>query len=133
VIADDGVASDPFMTTVLELAAPAGLRIDVLSIEDTVAVLAGDVPDRATTMVLVKHPSAARELYRGGVTFGSLNVGGISGGPGRTNVFRNIALSRDDSCALQYLVDQGVRVTLQTLPGERSKDFSDLAARPRQE
>jgi mannose/fructose/N-acetylgalactosamine-specific phosphotransferase system component IIB len=117
------------MSTVLRLAAPSGLSVDVLSIQDAVAALSGDVPDRATTMVLVRSPAAASELYAGGLRFGSLNVGGLSGGPGRTNVFRNIALSPEDSRALQYLSAEGVQVTLQTLPGERSRHFSDLAPR----
>jgi PTS system mannose-specific IIB component len=126
-IADDDVASDQFMSTVLKLAAPTGLDVDVLSLEDCVASLTTDTPDRATTMVLVKSPEAARRLHDGGVRFDSLNVGGIGGGAGRTNVFRNIALSPDDFSALQYLAGEGVRVTLQTLPGEKAKDFSELS------
>jgi mannose/fructose/N-acetylgalactosamine-specific phosphotransferase system component IIB len=61
------------------------------------------------------------------VLFDHLNVGGIAGGSGRTNVFRNIALSPHDFADLQHLVDEGVKVTLQTLPGERAREFSDLA------
>jgi D-glucosaminate-specific PTS system IIB component len=115
------------MKTVLELAAPAGLQLDVLTVEDGVRALASNAPDRATTMVLVKSAAAARRLHEGGARFDALNVGGIAGGPGRTNVFRNIALSSQDFADLQHLVDQGVEVVLQTMPGERARDFSDLA------
>lgn len=129
VIADDDVAADAFLRTVLELAAPSHLRLDVLTLEESARVLSEDKPDRATTMVLLKSPAAAKRLFDGGVTFDTLNVGGIAGGPGRKNVFRNIALSPADVAVLEQLKGEGVRVILQTLPGERSRDFADLAGK----
>ena len=131
-IADDEVASDAFMKKVLELAAPGDLHVDVLTVADSVRALTAPAPDRASTMVLVKSPSSARRLHDGGARFGTLNVGGIAGGPGRRNVFRNIALSPHDFADLQYLVDEGVGVILQTLPGEKARDFSEVAGMHKQ-
>jgi PTS system mannose-specific IIB component len=129
VIADDDVAADGFLRTVLELAAPSHLKLDVLTLEESVKALGEGTPGGATTMVLLKSPTSAHRLFESGVHFRSLNVGGMGGGPGRTNVFRNIALSPDDIAVLQRLADKGVKITLQTLPGEKSKDFVDLVAK----
>jgi D-glucosaminate-specific PTS system IIB component len=127
VIVDDGVAADPFMQEVLKLVAPPGIEVDVLSIEEGIDALTRDLPNRGTTMVLLKSPQVARRLYDGGLEYSALNIGGIGSGPGRKNIFKNIAASKEEIVILKYLLDQGVEITLLTVPGEKSKAFSDLA------
>jgi mannose/fructose/N-acetylgalactosamine-specific phosphotransferase system component IIB len=129
VIVDDGVAADAFMQEVLRLAAPPGLEVDVLSIEEGIDTLTGNLSNRGTTMVLVKSPQTARRLYDGGLEYSALNIGGIGSGPGRKNIFKNIAASQEEIVILKYLLDQGVEITLLTVPGEKSKAFSDLAGK----
>lgn len=130
VIVDDGVAADPFMQEVLSLAAPPDLQVDVLSVEEGVSTLSQDTPDRGTTMVLLKSPQVAKRLYDGGLKYSALNIGGIGSAPGRKNIFKNIAVSEEESTILKYLMDKGVEITLLTVPGEKSKAFSDLVGKP---
>jgi mannose/fructose/N-acetylgalactosamine-specific phosphotransferase system component IIB len=127
VIVDDGVAADPFMQEVLRLSAPPGLEVDVLSVEEGIDTLTRNLPNRDTTMVLMKSPQTAHRLYDGGLEYSTLNIGGIGSGPGRKNIFKNIAASKEEIVILKYLLDQGVEITLLTVPGEKSKAFSDLA------
>ncbi len=129
VIVDDGVAADAFMQEVLHLAAPPNLQVNVFSVEDGVKALNEDTPDRGTTMVLLKSPQAAKRLYDGGLKYNALNVGGIGSTPGRKNVFKNIAVSENEVIILKYLMDEGVEITLLTVPGEKSKAFSDLVGK----
>ena len=129
VIVDDDIAADSFMQEVLRLAAPPGLRVDVVSIEEGAKELSQELPDRRTTMVLLRSPLAARQLYDGGVRYGALNVGGIGSRPGRKNIFKNIAASKEEIAILKSLMAEGVKVTLLTVPGERSKDFAGVAGK----
>ena len=129
VIVDDGVAADSFMQEVLSLAAPPNLQVDVFSIEDGIQVLNEDTSNWRTTMVLLKSPLAAKQLYDGGLKYSALNIGGIGSAPGRKNVFKNIAFSEEEAVILKYLMDKGVEITLLTVPGEKSKSFSDLAGK----
>ncbi len=128
-IVDDGVAADPFLQEVLSLAAPPGLAVDVVSVEEGVEELQRDLPDRRTTMVLLKSPETAKRLYDGGVEYHALNVGGIGSAPGRRNIFKNISVSPEEIEILKYLAHRGVEITLLTVPGEKSKQFSDLVGR----
>lgn len=128
-IVDDGVAADPFLQEVLSLAAPPGLKVDVISVEEGIEELQRDLPDRRTTMVLLKSPEVAKRLYDGGVEYEALNVGGIGSTPGRKTIFKNISASQEEIEILKYLMDQGVKITLLTVPGEKSKQFSDLVGR----
>lgn len=126
VIVDDGVAADPFMQEVLGLAAPPNLQVDVFSIEDGIKALNGDTSNWGTTMVLLKSPLAAKQLYDGGLEYNALNIGGIGSRPGRKNIFKNIAVSEEEVAILKYLMDKGVEITLLTVPGEKAKSFSAL-------
>jgi len=129
VIIDDQVASDTFMQQVLKMAAPPNLTVDVYGVEEAVKILRQDDVKAETTMLLMKTPETARRLFDQGVTYEALNVGGMGSGPGRKNVFKNIAMSKEDVATLKYLMDQGVKITLLTVPGEKSKAFSDLVAK----
>ena len=129
VIVDDGVAADLFMQEVLKLAAPPDIQVDVLSIEEGIEILSQDTPGRGTTMVLLKSPLAAKRLYDGGLKYSALNIGGIGSAPGRKNIFKNISASEEEIAILSHLMDKGVKITLLTVPGEKSKAFSDLVSK----
>jgi PTS system mannose-specific IIB component len=129
VIVDDAVAADAFMQQVLQLAAPPGLRVDVFSIAEGIQALNADTPARRTTMVLLKSPLAAKRLYDGGLKYSALNVGGIGHGPGRKNIFKNIAASAEEVVILKDLLNKGVKITLLTVPGEKSQAFFEIAGK----
>ncbi len=124
IVVDDAVAQDEFMQDVLRLAAPPGIKVEARSVQEGIASLGVNAPNREHTMVLVKTPRVARALFDGGVRFSRLNVGGIGGGPGRKSVFKNISMSEEDKRILRGLIQDGVKVTLLTVPGEQSLDFS---------
>lgn len=125
-IADDEVAADPYLQDVLSLAAPADTDVEVLSVDAAIDDLTNDRSDRGTTMVIVRSPKVAQRLYEGGVRYDRLNLGGLGNAPGRRNIFKNIAASEKEIENLRYLDEQGVRITLHTVPGERSMEFGDL-------
>ena len=126
VIVDDDVAADPFMQEVLGLAAPPDLQVEVLAVAEAIQALGPGTPSPETTMVLLKTPQVAKRLYDGGLRFDALNVGGIGSAPGRRSVFKNISMSDEEVAVLAALQDSGVDITLLTVPGEKSKRFSDL-------
>lgn len=129
VIIDDQVASDTFMQQVLKMAAPPNITVDVLGVEEAIDVLSQDTVKPETTMLLMKTPETARRLYENGLQYGALNIGGMGGGPGRKNVFKNIAMSKEEIETLKHLMNEGVDIILLTVPGEKSKKFSELASK----
>jgi mannose/fructose/N-acetylgalactosamine-specific phosphotransferase system component IIB len=124
-IIDDMVAADSFMQQVLKLAAPAGIQVEAFSVADGIKVLA-QVQSPETTMVLMKTPLTAKRLFEGGFNYTELNIGGIGGGPGRKNVFKNTALSDEEFGILKDLTAKGVKITFLSVPGEKSKEFTEL-------
>lgn len=129
VIVDDGVAADSFMQEVMRLAAPPEITVDVCTVQEAMAALGDDTPDRDRILVLLKLPQVAEQLYKGGVKFKALNVGGIGAGPGRRSVFKNISMSDEEIATLKRLMEEGVEITLQTVPGEKCVAFTSLASK----
>lgn len=125
IIIDDKVAVDSFMQEVLQLAAPPGLQIDVISVDEAVKTLPQNTSNRETTMLLMKAPDTAKRIFDGGVYSVVLNIGGIGSGPGRKNYYKNIAFSDAEIATLRYLISKGVKITLLTVPGEKSKSFEE--------
>jgi PTS system mannose-specific IIB component len=80
-------------------------------------------------MVLLKSPLTAKRLFEGGLEFKSLNIGGIGSAPGRKNIFKNMAASPEEIAILKDLMDKGVKITLLTVPGEKSKQFAELVSK----
>ena len=126
IIVDNGVAKDSFMQDVLRLSAPPGITIDARSVQEGIATLGSDTPNRDHIMVLLKSPKTARQLFDGGLHFSHLNVGGIGAGPGRKSLFKNISMSEEEKSILKSLVKDGVKITIQTVPGEQTADFASL-------
>lgn len=127
VIVDDGVAADAFMQEILCLSAPPGLEVVVYPVEKGLEILLGQTSGRETTMILMKTPLVAQQLLEGGLEYEHLNIGGIGSRPGRKNIFKNIAVSPEEIAILKALMERGVEITLLTVPGEKSKSFSELA------
>ena len=128
-ILDDQVAADAFMVDVLGLAAPPNIKVEAKSVEDGAKDLTSGRSDLKTTMVLMKTPESALRLYEAGLSYTQLNIGGIGNKPGRKNIFKNTAVSPEEVSILKQLLDKGVTITLLSVPGERSKDFADLAGK----
>ncbi len=127
IVVDDEVAADPFMQEVYRLAAPAGIQVQVVSLEDAVPLLRQEAEDGGhRTMVLLRSVAGAVALYEQGFSFPALNVGGIGMGPGRRPLWRNIAASPQEIALLERLAQRGVEVTLQPVPDDRPVPLADL-------
>ncbi|MDK2878777.1 MAG: sorbose system component [Thermoanaerobacteraceae bacterium] len=119
IIADDGVAQDPFMEKVLKMAAPPGIKVEVYNIEKAINILKGDGQPGEKVIVLVKYPKAVYALLEGGVEIKELNIGGIGAGPGRKQLYRNISLSLDEKDVLNKIVSMGVKVYIKIVPDDK--------------
>lgn len=113
VVVDDATARDEFLTEVLNLAAPAGSTIIVLSLADAIS---GDWSRFDDALVLIKSPLTALALRRGGLEFKIMNMGGMGAKPGRKSLWKNISASPDEVQALDEFERLGGQVVFQIVP-----------------
>ncbi|MBU3143269.1 PTS sugar transporter subunit IIB [Clostridium sp. CF012] len=124
IIVDDTLAKDSFMAEVYKMAAPANVKVDVYTIEQTIENWSKNEKDKI--MFLFKGVHEVVKAWEEGFKYTKLQIGGIGSAPGRTTVHKNITLSQKEVDSLQELRKEGLEITLHILPDEREIDFQSI-------
>ena len=118
-VVDDQLAQDSFMSTVLSMAAPSGVKVELMDVPTAVKKLQAEPADNGlNTMLLFKTPKYALEMLKQGITLKELNVGNMGAGPGRKALSRNVYASPEEIEIFQQLLAAGVDVYLQMVQQE---------------
>lgn len=119
IIVDDLVAKDDFMKSVLKMSIPPGLKLNTYTVEDAVNVLKGDKKSNEKVIILVKRPDIIYELFKRGVEFKEINVGGMGANPGRKKLYKNISASEDEKEIFRKIISEDVKVSIRIIPDEK--------------
>jgi mannose/fructose/N-acetylgalactosamine-specific phosphotransferase system component IIB len=112
-LADDALAVDPEGALLFELAAPPGVVVAVMSLEQ---IASGARPaDPARTVLLVRSIGAAAALLDAGVP-GPVDLGGVHARPGAREYLPYLYLDDEDRAVLRRLLAQGHENFAQDLP-----------------
>ena len=135
-VVDDQARDDPYLQDALRLAAPEGVVVRVLGVEEAGSSCArppSSVVRRPSSQVLllVKSPEAALALLEGGMPLEQLNVGNLASRPGSVRAFKNISLTPAHVEALDALAARGVRITFQLAPEDAQADWPAVRRRLR--
>lgn len=133
VVANDAVAGDEWEREMYELSAPEGGVVSIVTIAETGERIREWVEAGEDILLLIENPSDALDLYRSGLTFDELNMGGLHHRNGRKRILPYICLDRDDIEALTALRDHGVAVECADVPNSERKDlFACLGSREKE-
>ena len=118
-IADDKVAKDPFMTQVLTMAAPAGVKVKVYSVEEAAKALKDGL--KVPSIILAKTPLTYEKIVDLGAHIPEINISGE-----RTTLYKNIAADPQERDAIRKFLDQGIQVKIQVIPADKVVDVAGL-------
>ena len=110
------------MISVLEMRAPAGVKVIVKSPSYSVALLANDSSDDST-LLLFKDIDNVDELVKHGYPLKELNIGNVGSYSIRKPITREVYVSQQEKEILRNLSQSGVNVYIQKLPGDNSVDI----------
>ncbi|MGL4572808.1 MAG: PTS system mannose/fructose/N-acetylgalactosamine-transporter subunit IIB [Clostridium sp.] len=125
IVVDNAVAKDTFMEMVLKSAAPKGISVDVLTIEDAVPVINGDDTGE-NVFILAKTPQTILELIKAGVDLKQLNLGGMGAKAGRKQFYKNISMSDEEREAFKEIMKNNVDVFVQIVPDAKQISIEKL-------
>ncbi len=118
-VIDDTLAKDAFMSTVLSMAAPSGVKVELISVEQASERIKREgVDGGVNTMLLFKIPDCALALIEKGVELNELNVGNMGAGPSRKQISRNVYASAAEINVFRRMLALGVNVYLQMVQQE---------------
>lgn len=123
-IADDKVAGDPFMTQVLTMAAPAGVKVKVYSVEQAANALKEGL--KLPSIMLAKTPLTYKKIMDLGAEIPEINIGGMGISGERKTLYKNIAADQQERDAIKEFINKGIQVKIQVIPADKVIDVSGL-------
>ncbi|WP_332236885.1 PTS system mannose/fructose/N-acetylgalactosamine-transporter subunit IIB [Sporolactobacillus sp. KGMB 08714] len=120
VVVNDELAKDSFMAQIYTMAAPPGIKVEVVAIENFVkeALKVDSSYNSKAILVLFKNIIDAKKTVEAGVKFNSMQIGGLGAGNGRKMIVKGISIDRKDAEDLLVIQDTGVEVNFQVTPEE---------------
>ncbi|EDR9809253.1 PTS sugar transporter subunit IIB [Salmonella enterica] len=120
IIIDDELVHDDFMISVLEMAVPNHMTLNIFNVAQAIDVLSNvkDDGEDDKIIILVKSPIPVLALLQGGVNFGELIVGGMGVNEKRSRLYRNLAASDVERAAFREINQLGVPINIKVLPSD---------------
>lgn len=120
IIVDDELVNDDFMISVLEMAVPGHMALNIYNISTAIDILKNLENDGRDDriIILVKSPLPVLDMLEAGVGFNELTVGGMGVNEHRSRLYRNLAASDKERKAFQKINEIGLPINIQVLPSD---------------
>ena len=116
VVVSDQAAGDPLQVSLMRLAVPPEVQVMVLRVQEAASALnAGEWPQERVLLLLPGLREVSL-LVEAGVSFESINLGGLHDAPGRSSLTASLALSPEERQELRRLLDRKIRIETRALP-----------------
>lgn len=126
---DTALSKDTFMQEVFKMAAPKGIKITIVSIEDAVSKQANGYFDKNRVMILFKNVQELEAAIKAGLKLSEVQIGGLGGAAGRKAVHNAITLDQTDADVLLGLEKEGITIYFQTTPDYPSESLQKVLTR----
>jgi fructoselysine and glucoselysine-specific PTS system IIB component len=125
-IANDEVARDELRMSALRLSKPAGTKLVIKSIDDSVEALLSGVTDKYALMIILETIEDAFRLTEKVNAIQAINLGGTKAAEGRRQISKAVFISDDDRNKLKAMFEKGIKITAQLVPDEVSQSITNL-------
>ncbi len=118
-VCSERVADDELARTMMEMGAPADVKVEVLRPAEAAAKLrSNQLADRAA-IVLFETPAEALRLLDQKIKIEKLNIGGMHFRPGKIQIMEGVSVDKEDCVALRELAARDVEIYFQMVPQAR--------------
>jgi len=125
-VANDRVAKDEFLRMTLGLAKPAGAKLLIKSITDSIGWLNDAKNKGQQLLVLVDSVKDAHALAMGVEEIRTINFGGIRAKAGAKPVSKAIALTEPDIVLIRELLARGLELEARQVPTDKKQSIENL-------
>lgn len=120
------VAKDEFLRMTLGLAKPAGVKLLIKSVEDSIGWLNDAKNKGQQLLVLVDSVRDAHALAMGVEEIRTINFGGIRAKAGAKSVSKAIALTEADTVLIRELLARGLELEARQVPTDKKQPIQNL-------
>ena len=127
VVCDDFVAGNAVLKNVFLLAAPSGVKTEILSVQDTAARISPLQAETAKVLILVRSPETALSLYLAAPELKKeLNIGPMSNRPNAKKATMYCSLTPNEAVAVHQLAFLGVRVYFNQVISQKAVEWAEV-------
>lgn len=125
-VASDTVVNDPVWKTTLKLGKPAGCKLVMKNIDDSIAAINSGVTDKHKLIVVVQTIADAKRLADGCPAITSINLGNTKESATTKQVSRQIFLEPDEIEMLRELDARGVECEIRPMAADSKTNVIPL-------
>lgn len=130
-IVDDGVAKNPMMLDIFRFAAPTGVKLEAMTIDQAAERLTNIEQGNEKILLLVKYPSTFVKLWAKGYYPEDINFGAMAHKANSKTVAPNCDLTPEEIADTETLYKNGVRVWIQLVPfgGQKEVEWANVRSK----
>ena len=125
IIIDNYLAQESFMVEVYKMAAPAGVEVDIYSVDKAVEEFNKNKFGNGNVFLLFKNVDMAYKTFKAGVDYKKLQLGGIPSRNGKKMVFTAVSLDQTEVEQLTEMKNAEYHINLHIVPEESSMSLDD--------
>lgn len=133
IVCSDGVAHDELRKTMIEQAAPPGVKANVVPIKKIIEVSKDVRFGDTKAMLLFETPQDALKAIEGGVDIKEINVGSMAHSEGKFAVNKVLSLGKEDVKTFDKLKAKGIKFDVRKVPTDGKEDMNALVEKARSE
>jgi PTS system mannose-specific IIB component len=123
VVCSDRLAGNPVLSSIVKAGGTEDLQIDVFAVDEAARLFRQGDFEEGRVIVLMENLDDVDRALKAGMTFNSLNLGGLRGrGDGR-RLSDAVFLTPSDQEMLRMLLGKGVVTEVRLMPGDRPSYF----------
>ena len=125
-IANDGIMHDDLRKTTVKLSKPAGTKLVIKNIEDSIAAINSGVTDKYKLFIVVESPKDAITLAEHCPQITHINLGGVKKLENGKQLSKTIWVTEEEEAGLKRLIEKGTEVEIRLVPDERKVNVGNL-------
>lgn len=129
VVANDSVANNPVQISTLKMAAPSGIKCNIMTVADACDVLSDPRSKNMKVLVITNNPKDARAVCENASDIELFDVGNyglVAGAAGKRKIADTFYVDDEDTENLKAIVALGIPSVYQLLPTNPAKQLSEL-------
>lgn len=125
IIVDDQTAGDDFTKTIIKMAVPMGIGLDILTVADAPEVI-NHLSNDKKVIILTKGPGVYVSLIENGVSLTDVIIGGMGANKERKKFHKNISASDEEKEQFKKIIAHNVGLKVHVIPDEKSVSVNGM-------
>lgn len=117
-VASDTVIHDEVWKTTLKLGKPAGVKLVIKSIDDSITAINSGVTDKYKLMLVVQTIQDAERLSKACPSITSINLGGAKKKEGYRSIGKAVYIGSEEEKCIRNMLERGLEVEIRQLAAD---------------